>query len=232
MKMPWSLCGLVAVALSCDFDAAFERYCENNPACQKDAAAGPEAGPDSGPETDPNRDAGEGERSRSIALPKVCGRNNEGCDSRNEVCHPFGQVCMRKCETADDCPPWLDTCAEIREPGGQARTGRVCMCSSTKVCNSYDADFVCHNADNLCEPLCENDDDCSRYQPTRFCDRLTSQCVRDVRICLGNWDCPSAAQPHCDPVSQRCTGCVDDSDCSERPDGLVQCGPTGSCVAP
>lgn len=232
MKTTWGLWAVSAVALSCNFDAAFERYCENNPECRKDAAIGPEAGPESGPETSPNRDAGGVEKPRTIPEPKVCGRNNEGCDSRNEVCHPFGQVCMRKCETAADCPAWLDTCVEIRDPNGQVRTDRVCTCSSSQVCNSYDTNFLCHPSDNLCEPLCANDDNCSRYQPTRFCDRLTSLCVRKVSLCDGNWDCPSAAQPHCDPVSQRCTGCVDDSDCSERTDGLGQCGSTGTCVAP
>jgi hypothetical protein len=230
------LLALLAAAPCCDFDAAFKRYCQDNPLCGRDAAIGPEAGPEvgaeagpeSGPEASPERDVGQVDKPPPIPLPQICGRIEE-CNGANQICHPFAGVCVTTCETSDDCPRWLDTCAEIREPGGPTRSPKICTCSSSQVCANYTSLFVCNPADNLCEPLCAVDQDCGKYQPERVCDQATHLCQR---LCFGGRDCPSAAQPRCDSTTQLCAGCASNSDCYDRPDGLTECSSTGACVYP
>lgn len=138
---------------------------------------------------------------------------------------------MTVCNTAADCPRYLDTCVEIKDPSGNARTPKVCTCTSAQVCNSYSAGFTCNPTDSLCERLCASSPDCSVFQPARICDQLSGLCLSATPSCSSNSDCQSASQPHCDSVTLRCTGCVTDSDCASRPDGLVKCGSGGSCVA-
>ena len=223
------LVALLGIVASCNFDAAFKRYCENNPQCVRDSSVGPEIGfqpeTSSGPETSPPRDAGDAATSMTLPLPRICGPSLP-CAGPRDVCHPSGQVCMTTCNGPADCPPW-DTCAPLRALGSGPGTS-VCTCTSAQVCNSYASNLTCNPADNKCERLCASDQDCWMFQPPRVCDPVYSVCVS----CSANTDCPSANQPHCDSVSFRCTGCVGPLDCSYRTDGLTQCSSNGSCVSP
>lgn len=243
--VPWCL-ALLGAASSCDFDAAFRRYCEQSGECAKDASAGPEAtagpeassGPEvnSGPEVSSELDVGLGrdsEDSRAggrIPPPKMCNRNND-CGPY-EICHPFGQVCMRTCNSNTDCPPWLDTCVEIRDPSGNVRAPPVCQCSSAQICDSFNSGFTCHPMDHLCERLCANAQDCGIFQPPRTCEQVSGLCQTTTPPCASNADCPYATQPHCDLVTRRCLGCTSAADCADRSDGLTQCSPNGSCESP
>jgi hypothetical protein len=163
-------------------------------------------------------------------MPKSCGRNDD-CGP-DQICHPLGQVCMKTCNDKADCPQWLDTCAEIRDPNGGGRTPRVCQCSSATVCNSIGGDFTCHPTDNLCERLCSRAEDCGMFQPPRLCEPVSGLCLNPGSSCASNLNCPSPAEPRCDLASRRCMGCLGSVDCASRPDGLTQCSPDGSCVPP
>jgi hypothetical protein len=210
---------------ACNFDSAFERYCANNPRCAADAASGLETGPDIGPKPGSGGDSGPDVQA-IMPPPKSC-MSNSDCWP-NEMCSPLGQVCMTLCWTASDCLlPGLDTCDVLTDPSGMS-TPKVCQCSASEVCNSFASGFLCASPDELCERLCFTDQDCAVFFPLRVCDKRAGVC----RHCLGNFNCPLPAQPRCDSVIFRCTGCIGDGDCKGRPDGLTQCGPTGSCVAP
>jgi hypothetical protein len=246
---------------ACNFDSAFERYCSNNPHCAADAATGRETGPEAAPEVAPEIGVETGPEAGPEAEPDAgpdaalqspvdfgqgpwSGRDGgqivrppRSCQSRNdcfpnEICHPFGQVCMSVCTTSADCVqlPGLDTCAEIRDQGGVAITPKVCTCTASQFCESYGS--RCNSTDNLCERPCYTDWDCLMFQPPRACDKMSNVCQGSIQFCLSNADCPSAAQPRCDPVSAWCVGCVDSSDCAGRVDGFSQCSPVGSCVSP
>jgi hypothetical protein len=231
---------LFAGAVSCNFDAAFGRYCADNPSCPRaDAGVGPETAPDIPPDTTAIPDT-------STAAPEVGGREGGSdqsfpppppkiCTSRDscgagEICHPFGNVCMKTCNTVDDCPPYLDACAEITDRnGGVVGAPKVCKCTNTPNCNNYGTNFTCNSLDNLCEHICNGQQDCSRFEPARTCDQNDGQCLN---TCYGNRDCPSATQPRCDPSTSRCAGCTSDYDCGNRPDGLTRCDASGACVRP
>jgi hypothetical protein len=163
--------------------------------------------------------------------PKNCGPANP-CTSPNEVCHPLGQVCMTTCTTSADCPPWLDTCTDVRDPRGGGRTARVCGCTGAQVCNNYANGFTCNPFDNLCERSCQTQQDCSGFMPPRKCDTFSGWCQSTLPACANNADCPSASQPRCDPTASRCVGCIQPSDCAGRSDGLTQCSPGGACSGP
>ena len=249
---------LLGFVVSCNFDAAFKRYCENNPRCLPDSGIRPEAGtgPDSGsgleagtgPDSESGLEAGTGpeagigpeagqsfdvnvvDATQFIPTPKNCGPSTP-CVGPREVCHPFGQVCMQTCTSSADCPPWLDTCAEIPDSKGPGHASKVCNCTSGQVCNNYASGFTCNPSDNLCEPLCASPQDCSGFQPARTCVQKIGVCLSTSPPCFSSAECPSAAQPRCDPVSSRCVGCLMPSDCAGRPDSLTQCSSDGSCVS-
>jgi hypothetical protein len=264
----WAL-AMLGLGGSCNFDSAFQRYCENNPRCLADAASGPAAGPEVGPEAKPDAepelgpqvepdaeaepgpeaepDAGPGpgldvgpsrnpgrdggpDGLMAIRPPRSCSSPTD-CNGLNEICHPFGQVCMTTCRTSTDCPPWLDACAEISDPSGARRSPKVCGCTPWSSCDSYVPGFRCNPADNLCEPPCHTTFDCSVFQQPRVCNPDTNFCS-PTQSCLSDADCYSAAQPHCDLTLSSCVGCVSAADCSGRVDGLSECSPNGSCVRP
>lgn len=269
MRAFWLALAMCTGTGSCNFDAAFSRYCRDNPQCVRDAGAGPEsgpetepdvapeagpetapeAGPESGPEvgpesgpeagpdvapapdlppeTSPDRDAG-----MTIPPPKTCQQSSD-CGT-DEVCHPFGLVCMRLCRSTSECPGWLDNCTEIRDPrnGGAVLTPKVCQCSSAQNCSNYTNGFTCNFQDNLCEAMCGTSDDCARFQPPRVCDVVVGMCFRSLPSCTTNRECPVPSQPRCDLVSLRCAGCLASSDCEGRPDGLTRCSSSGACVPP
>jgi hypothetical protein len=217
-----------------DFEAAHRRYCENNPQCASDARAAPDATPDATPDAhlapDAEHDA-QPDPQINIPPPRNCGPAMP-CPGSNEVCHPFGNVCLRACNSSADCPPWLDKCTEIRDPYGFVYTTKVCTCSTAQICDRYSSGFACNLLDSLCEKECASASDCSGFQPPRLCDQLIGLCVASVQICYVNANCPSPTQPRCDPVSARCVRCSSSDDCAGRGDGFVRCSDDGTCIAP
>ena len=213
-----AILALFGFAASCNFDAAFKRYCENNPQCGADAGIAVEAG--KGGET--------GEVAPPIPPPKSCATNSD-CPNPDESCNPYSHLCMKTCATSADCPPWLDTCLPIPSP---APVQGVCACTAQS-CNSYDTTFTCQLWDGLCEPMCTTPQDCSGFQPPRFCDLESGLClIAPLKACTRNSDCVYSVQPRCDPSTFWCTSCVSSSDCAGRPDNLTQCDSAGTCVSP
>ena len=230
---------------SCNFDAAFNRYCENNPRCQGDAGPKLETAPASDvapmsdlrptPDVAPTLEVGQGsdvndaESRPPIPQPMTCSPPNR-CSSAGEFCHPISQICVKTCNGPADCPPWLVSCSDTL--GGPPRGQKFCSCSATS-CNSYAPGFVCDSTDGLCKPICTTDQDCSGGPVPRACDQMSGVCVPTPQTCSSNIDCTSQALPHCDPTTLLCTGCVTAADCAGRTDGgASQCGPGGYCVGP
>ena len=164
---------------------------------------------------------------RSIPPPKNCASPND-CSFSDEFCHPTNQVCMKTCNGASDCPPWLGNCSDNR--GGSRSGPKVCSCTAQR-CNDYATNFTCNPIDGLCERICGSDQDCSGFQPPRFCDQQYGFCVPVPKSCSVSADCPPA-QPRCDTVMLLCAGCFSSADCAGRPDGASQCSPSGGCIGP
>jgi len=227
------LLALVTGTSSCDFKSALDRYCAHNPQCAADAGikdANASDGALVNNDSPPDQMA-DTAQAMSIPPPVNCGTSTR-CMYPNQICHPFGQVCLTLCNSSEDCPPYLDTCVEIRDPFGKILTPKVCTCSSAEACNNYSDGFACNPIDGLCEPLCAINQNCAMFQPPRTCDKVYGLCQKGMRPCSGNSDCFLSGLPRCDPITQRCMSCIDDSDCSSRPDGLLRCGPDGSCLSP
>jgi hypothetical protein len=255
MRVPAVLLALVGLAGSCNFDAAFDRYCAKNPRCQPDAGNAPAADvpppdapppdasppdvsppdvspPDASPGDAPQEREGRPEDAkRLIPPPRNCGPSAP-CPGPGEICHPFGFVCLQPCSTTADCPPWLDNCTEITDASGTIYTNKVCTCTSAQICDNQTNGFACNPLDNICEKECAGPDECGMYQPPRLCDRMSGLCVASAQTCYVNAHCPSPFQPRCDPVSNRCVRCTSNDDCAGRRDGLVRCDSNGSCVNP
>jgi hypothetical protein len=217
-----------------DFDAAYRRYCDYNPQCASDASAPRDAVPEANPDVYITTDA---ERNAPLDLPvdilppRNCSLSMP-CQGQNEVCHPFGYVCMQRCNSSADCPPWLDTCTEIRDPYGFVYTPKVCTCNTAQICDSYSSGFACNLLDSLCEKECASTNACSGFQPPRLCDELLGLCLASIQTCYVNANCPSPTQPRCDPISALCVSCVSSEDCAGRGDGFARCNDDGTCVAP
>jgi hypothetical protein len=240
-----ALLTLFGFATACDFDGAFNRYCENNPHCQADAGptlevgaevglevgaeVGLEVGAEVGAEVGQISEVNDAELKPLIPPPKNCTSPND-CSSPDEFCHPINHVCMKTCNSLTDCQPWpwLGSCSDT--PGGPTHGPKVCSCTFQS-CNNYSNLLTCNPSGGLCERVCGTDQDCSGFQPPRICDLPTGLCQPIPRTCSGNTDCPPA-QPRCDPASSLCTRCVSPADCAGRPDGSSQCSPAGICVGP
>jgi hypothetical protein len=208
---------LLAASLlgACDFDRAYERYCEGNPACGEQADGG--TGQDAGRESKPL---------------KSCERPEE-CAPDTEICHPLGHVCVPVCETDDDCPPDQKTCALVYDDFGMPAPVKACTCTSAQSCSIANPANTCSPVDNICETMCAGDDDCAAFQPARFCDEASGLCLVSPSTCSSSSDCVSPSLPRCDLSIQRCVGCLSPNDCAGRTDGLTECEPRhGTCVAP
>jgi hypothetical protein len=229
----WVL-GLLGLATGCNFDAAFQRYCKDNPQCQQDSGTGGNlnGSPDSG--SGQKLDGGSGWGQLPMQPPRSC-LSNAQCNTPSEICHPFTLICLLTCASAVDCPPWLGVCTEIVNPfSGVPLTAKVCLCTGASACNSYASGFTCHPGDGICEKLCSGPQDCTSFGSPRSCDLQTGWCVYSPPLppCVSNADCPSPTQPRCDPGSFVCVGCLSAQDCIGWPGGLTQCSLTGACVAP
>jgi hypothetical protein len=213
-----------------DFDAAHSRYCQNNPQCYSDASATPDTFLDVHIALDAERDA-QSDLPANIAPPQNCSLSMP-CPGQNEICHPFGYVCLQLCNSSADCPPWLNTCTEIADPYGFIYTPKVCTCNNAQICDSHSSGFACNPLDSLCEKECASTSDCSGFQPPRLCDALIGVCLASIQTCYVNSNCPSPTQPRCDPISGQCVSCSSSDDCAGRGDGFVNCNKGGACVAP
>ncbi len=131
--------GAAALAAACNFDAAFNRYCENNPLCSLDGGSPGEPWP----------------------VPRNCSQ----CSS-DEVCNPFGKVCMHVCTSAADCPVGEEACALLLDSSGNPLAQMTCTCTSS----SCGGSAQCSQVDNLCEERCSTNADCTSFQPPRLCN--------------------------------------------------------------
>lgn len=232
-----ALSWLILLGGCLDFDAAHRRYCQNNPQCAFDASTTPDTSTDAHLTPASGRDApsdppiAPSDPPIDIPVPQNCSPSMP-CPGPNQICHPFGYVCLQQCNSSADCPPWLDTCIEIRDPHGFVYTPKVCSCNTAQICDSYSSGFACNLLDNLCEKECAGTSDCAGFQPPRLCDELIGLCVANIQICYVNSNCPSPTQPRCDPVSGRCVRCGSNDDCAGRGDGFVRCKDDGTCVPP
>jgi len=221
---------LVLVGGCFDFDAAHRRYCQDNPQCASDASTPSDARPEVHIAPDVARDA-QSDLPMDIPPTQNCSLSMP-CQGQNEICHPFGYVCLQMCNSSADCPPWLHTCTEIRDTYGFVYTPKVCVCSTAQICDSYSSGFACNLLDSLCEKECASTSDCSGFQPQRLCDQLTGLCVASIQTCYVNANCPSPTQARCDPISARCVRCSSSDDCAGRDDGFIRCNDDGTCVVP
>jgi hypothetical protein len=254
------LLALVGVlVVGCNFDQAFDRYCRENGKCRFDAALearpepgpeagpepGPEAGPEPGPEAGPEPGPEAGPEAPDAALPPRDGRfekipppepescmTSADCSQPESFCHPIGHVCLKTCNSGADCPSYHDQCEVLEDPGTSGPMPKVCTCSGPVACSSYADNYTCNLLDGICEKECRGPEDCSNFQPSRFCVDKYNVCVVMEQNCYSNLDCLSPSRPHCDTVSRRCGRCGSNNDCSERTDGLLRCSPDGGCVAP
>jgi len=215
-----------------DFDAAHRRYCQNNPQCYSDASATPDTSPDVHVAPDAERDAQSDLPGEIAIAPHHNCSPSVPCPGQNEICHPFGYVCLQMCNSSADCPPWLNKCTAITDTYGFVYTPKVCTCDNAQICDSYNAGFTCNPFDNLCERECASTSDCSGFQPSRLCDELIGVCLTSIQTCYVNANCPSPTQPRCDPISGQCVSCSSSDDCAGRGDGLVNCSESGTCIAP
>lgn len=240
-----AISAFLGMALSCNFDAAFNRYCENNPRCMADSGTGPDvtqnfdvnrddvsmadvSTDDVSTDDASTDDASADDAMQYIPAPKSCGGHSNFCAS-NEVCNPYGQVCMQTCTTLNDCPKWFDSCAEVHD---NKYPQKVCSCTSNDSCSSYAGAFLCNKLDGLCERSCAISQDCFAFEPIRTCDIKAALCQPSTLSCASGAGCVSAAQPRCDIAIGRCLGCILPSDCAGRPDGQTECSASGACVSP
>lgn len=226
---PWAA-GLLLIPIlaACNFNAAFSRYCQNNPRCVPDAGSGPEVRsppppdlgpdlgrdvapdlrPDLGPDLSPDliADAPVGPGRVDSGWPRPLGicTSPADCNVPMETCHPSAQICIATCRSSSDCPPGLDTCIDVRlQPGDPSPPARICACSNSLACGQMASNFRCNGLDKLCQPPCYGSADCSMFR-LRVCNQFTNICVE----------------------------CVAATDCSNRSDGATECDSTGKCVRP
>jgi hypothetical protein len=152
------------------------------------------------------------------------------CPESESFCHPWGHVCLKVCNSRTDCPSYLDQCAELQNPG--VTTPKVCTCSDQVICSNFALGYACNVTDGLCERQCRGPEECSGFQPARYCERGLNLCLAKTQTCYLASDCTSDGRPRCDPVSHVCIGCGSNDDCMGRPNGRTRCSSDGACVPP
>jgi hypothetical protein len=211
---------LLFVTAACNFDAAFSRYCRDNPNCRQDAApedAALATGQDSAPDLSVDSGQAVVATSRWHTCKDGC-RDTEACSPSN-VCVPVSD-----CKEVSDCPAGSGDCARVYPNDSSGPMFCTCTARSCK------GDTRCHYLDRICEPDCGSDSECEaiNFDPPRpHCDRTSGLCVQ----CLFDADCSSPLLPRCDPYVGVCAACQSSSDCSGRTDGLTECA-AGVCVLP
>jgi hypothetical protein len=216
---------LIPILAACNFNAAFSRYCQNNPHCVPDAGRGPEVRPapppdlgpdlgrdvgldlrpDLGPDLIADAFVGPGRADSGATRPPGSCTSPADCNVPMETCHPSILICMPTCRSPADCPSGLDVCIEARgQPGDPNPPAKICACSGSQVCGQLGPNFRCNRLDNLCQSACYSTADCSFLRPSRLCDTFTNACVE----------------------------CVTSDDCLKRSDGRTECFPPGRCMPP
>jgi hypothetical protein len=228
-RVGWAA-ALIGLGSSCNFDAAFARYCSNNPYCRGDAASDRVAGPgESAVPADVAGDAYVAVVDAGLGWPPSC-ESSSDCPGPAQIC--IKQMCMTTCSTNGDCPPGNDFCVGSGGPGSEPpppTRGGLCICRSSYSCAAMANGFLCNPGDGLCEPPCYQPADCATLVPPRACDTDDHLCKP---WCSSNMSCPESYQPHCDATSGLCGGCVSQDDCSGRTDGLTECSSIGVCASP
>jgi len=151
------------------------------------------------------------------------------CVAGTETCHPIGRICVPTCTMAADCPSNQKDCGVIKDPitGAALTQEKVCQCQTDQLCKDGDPEstLMCSPIDNICEPRCTTNADCSDFSPTRTCEN--GYCVP-----------PKCSPDSCfDPRAGKCQSngscgpCTQDGDCFNRTDGNTDCL-DGVCVNP
>jgi hypothetical protein len=240
----WLPAAVIWFGSSCNFDAAFARYCSDNPRCQGDAAGDWQHGPAGSAATD--EAGGEvssegGLETEAAVLPTMSCATDDNCAGPGQICRQH--MCMTTCSGNGDCTLGNDTCFGIAGlgpgllpgdclPGSDACDSApvgLCVCVSSYSCQSVASGFLCNPIDRLCEAPCYETEDCATFVSPRACDTDDHFCKP---TCSSNASCPDPYQPRCDPTTGLCGVCVEAADCSSRPDGLTECGSFGACVSP
>lgn len=216
---------LVAIA-ACDFDSAFERYCEGNPLCAASSAGsggsiapggsggGGGTGGSGGAGGDGGGGAGGNGGDGSGWQPPGYCDFIQRCPGGKE-CRGFQHVCIDSCSPeVDDCPAHEPHCGFLARFAGREYWG--CGCNDARECQRTYPGLVCNGLTLLCEPTCTTDEQCRNL----FGD-LRRACMLDPkgggsRICVGceqSADCGPDA-PVCDPTRYQCGGCKVDAHCS------------------
>jgi hypothetical protein len=222
MRRASLLFGLFMAASSCDFETAFQRYCDESHNCP-DAASSPDArDAASAPDLEPPP-------GDTTSLIRSCGPGLGDCGPA-DLC--INQICRKKCNEDEECPSELalNKCEDVqpRGPGGGPEHIKVCKCTSWQECNSVASGFTCNKEDGLCVPRCIDKADCNIFAQPRVCDIASGECKRP---CKDNKECFDPDYSRCDPDTQLCKPCIEAADCYGRPDLKTQCL-SGSCIQP
>ncbi len=206
---------LFVLVAACNFDAAFDRYCKDNPNCRGDA---------SGASLDGAQDSGSGGGTGAVT-PASCKSQadcgpDKGCYMPAGVCVPTSKCQFSGDRSPGGCPPG-SRCA-LLDPRNRAGD-TFCACSPA----SCGVDR-CHVLDLICEPRCHRDSECQDFDPPRYCSEQSVSCVP---YCRSDQNCPREEGPFCNPEG-KCVECLSSADCENSSDGRTECTASGTCDFP
>ena len=202
-RVGWAA-ALIGLGLSCNFDAAFARYCSNNPYCRGDAAS--DRGQDQmSPQCQPmSRAMLMWQWSTQASAGRASCESSSDCPGPAQIC--IKQMCMTTCSANGDCPPGNDFCVGSGGPGSEPppglsgrygpTRGGLCICRSSYSCAAMANGFLCNPGDGLCEPPCYQPADCATFVPPRTCDTDDHLCKP---WCRSNMSCSGVL-----PAALRC----------------------------
>lgn len=115
------------------------------------------------------------------------------------------------CDSDDDCKnsPWGSKCE---------KTGKLCSCLEDKDCSSSKK---CHYKLSIrfetlvCKEPCTKESDCTGGLTSWHCNLNLNKCVQ----CANNGHCTDSKRPLCSPETGTCGECIDDSQCTQNPNG-------------
>jgi hypothetical protein len=211
--------------LGCDFDDAFQRYCDKNPKCAPDAGVQPpidtsvqppidtsvaspdvpKAGPDGG---DVSRFGDGGPGPGGPPPPPIycdvnLGPGSCGADWPGYICS-LGGFCLKTCASSADCratQPYNPKCVPFPPLQGV----NVCACAGNS-CALKDSTLVCSDSDFICMRRCYADSDCRggpSFAARRICNLTTQVC--SINWCAVDEDCKNINPAlRCDQASMTC----------------------------
>jgi hypothetical protein len=236
---------LAMLAASCNFDAAFQSYCDGSGLCSESApggsggsagsieAAGSGGGGSGG--DGGGGGGGSGGDETAWSAPQFCDRKTPCPDGL--VCNSYQHECAKPCEANAECrfpEQWCKTW------GSGGFTVKGCSCANDLDCKAGfpDTSTFCHPYTLRCERPCVRDADCERADGRPFCYKPSETGPGACVGCLSHGDCP-VETPICNLESPfdsdfQCRGCFSDDDCRRALlDGRTHCNKlTSICVMP